>query len=72
MPRPTRYNQVMEALRAQEVAQSRFNYATGPYVDAAALELTAAELRLSAAIGESRSLFCLDPLDKPTNRGRGC
>ncbi len=68
--KPTqRFAQAKLALKA---AESRFNYATGPYVDAAALELRAAELRFSAAISESRSLFCLDPLDKPANRGRPC
>lgn len=61
-----------DALNAVKVAQCRFDYATGPYVDAAALELTAAELRLSAAISESRSLFCLEGLDRQGNRGKEC
>ena len=58
-----------DALNAVQAAQSRFDYATGAYVDSAVLELTAAELRLSAAIWESRSLFCPEGLDKPTNTG---
>ncbi len=72
MPRPTRYNQVMDALRHQEVARSRFNYAVGPYVDSAVLELRAAELRLSAALTEARSsLFCPEGLEQTANRGKG-
>lgn len=72
MPRSKHYERVMEALRHQEVAQCRFDYATGAYVDAAALELTAAELRLSAALTNARPLFCPEGLEQVTNRGKGC
>ena len=72
MPRPNRFDKVLEALKDQEVAQCRFDYATGPQVDAAALELTAADLRLSAALAEARPLFCPEGLEQVTNRGKGC
>lgn len=61
---------IEQTRRALEIALNHFNWATGPYVDAAIMELSAAEMRLSAAIQEQRSLFCLNTLDKPTNRGR--
>lgn len=63
---------LLEALRAKRIAEDRFNNATGPYIDAAILELSAAELRLSAAIQETRSLFCLEGLDKESKRGKAC
>ena len=72
MPRPNRYERVMDALRYQEAAQCRFDYATGAQVDAAVLELTAADLRLSAALTEARPLFCPEGLEQVTNRGKGC
>lgn len=65
-------NAILEALRAKRIAEDRFNNATGPYVDAAILELSAAELRLSAAIQETRSLFYLDGLDKESKKGNAC
>lgn len=43
------------ALTALEVARCRFDNATGPYIDVAALELRAAELRLSAVISAARA-----------------
>lgn len=66
---------VSRAQLALEVAISKFNWTTerehGRFaLDAAIYTLNAAELRLRAAIQRDRSLFCLDPLDKQTNRGR--
>lgn len=52
MPNAQEFEQAKQALKA---AESRFNYATGPYVDAAVLELSAAKLRLSAVIQQMRS-----------------
>lgn len=69
MPNAQEFEQAKQALK---VAESRFNYATGPHVDAAILELSAAKLRLSAVISETRSLFCLEGPDEKTNGGRGC
>ncbi len=47
---------VVEALTALEVAQNRFNLAQGPdMVEAACYEVTAAELRLRAAIKRARA-----------------
>lgn len=61
---------VLETAEAVRIAQSRFDAAEGSYIDAAALELTAAKLRLSAAILEARSLFCPEGLDGVANGGR--
>lgn len=59
MPNAQEFEQAKQALKA---AESRFNYATGPYVDAAVLELSAAKLRLSAVIQQMRS--CPEGLDE--------
>lgn len=60
-----------------DAALSRFNETTerehGRFaVDSAIYTLNAAELRLRAAVRRDRSLFCLEGLDKETNRGREC
>lgn len=69
MPNAQEFEQAKQALKA---AESRFNYATGPYIDSAILELSAAKLRLSAVISETRSLFCLEGLGKEAKRGKAC
>lgn len=69
MPNAQEFEQAKQALKA---AESRFNYATGPYIDSAILELSAAQLRLSAAIQETRSLFCPNRVTNQDKRGRRC
>jgi hypothetical protein len=70
----------MNALTARlkayyDAAMSQFNETTesehGRFaVDAAIYTLSATELRYRTALRSDRSLFCLEGLDKKTNRGR--
>jgi hypothetical protein len=71
-------NASMARLKAYyDAAMSQFNEVTesehGRFaVDAAIYTLSATELRYRTALRSDRSLFCLDPLDKPANRGKEC
>lgn len=60
-----------------DAAMSQFNEVTerehGRFaLDAAIYTLNAAELRYRTALQSDRSLFCLERLDKPANRGKEC